>query len=148
MKANLIETKNEGFASSIVGQIGIPKLASVHHKTDKVYHRVRLLFENKLSDKIKLNYNVSTDWNSEDQEQNWVYSFTPEFEIGDKWETFVELFGFVKKDKISENVIDAGFAYYVSQNIKVGLSGGLGLNSESPNYFVAAGFSFRVRPKK
>ncbi|WP_170234218.1 transporter [Segetibacter aerophilus] len=148
LKLNFFETKNEAFSSSIVGQIGIPKFASPDHKIDKAYNRVRLLFENKLSEKLKLNYNVGSEWDSEDQEQNWMYSFTPEFEISDKWESYVEVYGFAKKGKTPEDVFDAGIAYFVSKNSKLDLSGGVGLNEESPHYFVAAGISFRFGGKK
>jgi len=144
LKVNIIETKNESFSASIVGQIGIPAFSSTEHRPDKAYNRVRLLFENKLSDKLNLNYNIGSDWDSEDQEQNWVYTFEPEFKIADKWETFVEAYGFFKKNKLPENIVDAGFAYYISNDVKLDLSGGLGLNENAPKYFVAAGYSFRL----
>ena len=147
MKVNIIETKNEAFSSSIVGQVGIANLASADHKTETPYHRVRLLFENKLSEKLKLNYNVGSDWDSEDQEQNWVYSFAPELELSEKWEAFVEVFGFVKNDKTPENLFDAGFSFFPIKSIKIDASGGVGLNSESPRYFAAVGFSFRIGSK-
>lgn len=148
VKLNFFETKNEAFSSSIMGQIGLPKIASADHRIDKAYSRVRLLFENKLSEKLKLNYNVGSEWDSQDHEQNWMFSFTPEFEISDKWESYVEVFGFAKKGKASEDVFDAGFAYFLSKNSKVDLSGGVGLNEEAPHYFVAAGFSLRLGAKK
>jgi hypothetical protein len=148
LKVNFFETKNEAFTSAIVGQVGIPTFATSAHKTDRAYHRVRLLFENKISDKFKLNYNVGSEWDSQEQEQNWVYTFAPELDITDRWETFIEVFGFAKKGKSPEEIVDAGFAYLLSKNTKVDVSGGVGLNSESPHYFVAAGFSFRVGGKK
>ena len=95
-----------------------------------------------------MNYNIGSDWDSENQEQNWVYTFTPEFELGDKWEAFVEVYGFIKKEELPECVFDAGVAYFVGKNFKLDLSAGRGLNHQSPDYFVAVGFSFRLGQKK
>jgi hypothetical protein len=148
VKVNVIETRNEGFSTSVVGQVGLPTVASSNHQLDKAYHRIRLLLENKITDKLRLNYNFGSDWDSEEQEQNWVYSFTPELEVADNFETFVEVFGYAKKGNTPENIFDAGFAYFPSKKTKLDLSAGVGLNSESPHYFVAAGFSFSVGGKK
>ncbi|HEX8460437.1 MAG TPA: transporter [Segetibacter sp.] len=147
VKAHVIETEGEKFSAAVVGQLGLPGIASPGYKLSKAYNRVRVLFENKISEKIKLAYNIGNDWDSENEEQNWVYSFTPEFEIGNKWETFVEVYGFFKKNKIPEEVFDAGFAYFLSDKTEVDLSGGVGLNQDSPKYFISAGFSFRLGSK-
>lgn len=148
LKLKLIETKDEKFTSSIVGQVGIPPLASTSHNPGHAYHRVRLLFDNKVTENLTLNYNVGSDWDSEDQEQNLVYSFAPELQIGDKWEAYVELFGYAKNNSHPENVFDADIAYYVSPDCKVDFTTGIGLSKEAPKYFLAAGFSFRLKPKK
>ncbi|MCW3079754.1 transporter [Segetibacter sp.] len=148
VKLALLESKNEKFSSAIMGQIGLPKVASADHQINKAYNRIRLLFENKLSEKLKLQYNVGSEWDSRDHQQNWMFSFTPEFDISEKWESFIEVFGFAQKGKAPEDVFDAGFAYFVSKNSKLDVSGGVGLNEESPHYFVAAGFSFRFGGKK
>jgi len=148
LKVDIIETKNENFSTSVVGQIGIPAFSSAGHKPDKAYNRVRLLVENKLSKKLKINYNIGSDWDSEDQEQNWVYVFDHEVEITDKLETFIEVYGFFKNKQVPENMVDGGFAYSISNHLRADLSGGLGLNHDSPKYFVAAGLSYQLKSNR
>jgi hypothetical protein len=147
-KLNFFESSSKKFSSSIVAHAGIPHFSSPDHKPEKAFHRIRLLFENEVSDKIKLTYNAGSDWDNEQQEQNWVYTISPEFELSKNCEAFVELYGFVKKGEKPEHIADGGISCFLSSNTKLDLSGGLGLNPQSPDYFLAAGLSFRLKPKK
>jgi hypothetical protein len=145
LKASVFENKKKNFSTSLFAQAGLSQVASDDHKSDHAYHRIRLLFENKLSDKVKLNYNIGSEWDSEEQEQNWVYTFAPEFDLSDKWTLSTEVYGFVKTGNIPENVIDIAVAYFVTKNIRLDLNAGTGLNAHANNYFLDAGFSFRIK---
>jgi hypothetical protein len=147
-KYNFFESSSKKFSSSIVAHAGIPTLSSSDHKPEKAFHRVRLLLEGEIWDKVRLTYNAGCDWDNEQQEQNWVYTFSPQFELSKSCEAFFELYGFAKQGEKPEHIADAGLAYYLSSNTKIDFNGGVGLNSQSPEYFIAAGFSFRLKPKK
>ena len=58
LKAALYQTKDSSFSFSIVGHVGVPKLTSDSHAAEKVFYRTRLLFENELTNKIKVNSNI------------------------------------------------------------------------------------------
>jgi hypothetical protein len=144
-KASIFETKDKKFCSSVKAQVGIPFLASSYHETDKAYHRVRLLIENQISDKFRISYNAGSDWDSQQQEQNWVYTFSPELELTDKIESFIEVYGHAREHSSPEHILDAGIGYYSSPAAKLDLSAGVGLTPNSPDYFLSFGISIQLK---
>lgn len=126
-------------------QVGMADLASDEFKTPYYYPRVRMLFKNKLTDKIDLSYNAGAEWSGESTTADWVYTFSPQFQVSDKVDVFVEEYGSFRKGQSPLHQLDAGLAYYLNNNVKWDLWGGVGLNEASPNYLVASGISFRLK---
>jgi hypothetical protein len=144
LKGNIFRAKDTSFTASIYGLIGFPRIASDDHQHNNTFYRVRLLFQNELSDKIKLIYNVGRDWDSEEKQQNWIYTISPQFQLSDKWEIFLEDFSYVQKGSKPEHYIDGGFAYFVSNNFSLDVDVGKGLSKKSAEYFMTAGVSFKL----
>lgn len=144
LKYNYFESANQKFASSFIGYIGIPILNSEDHDPGKAFHRLRLLFENKLMEQLKLEYNIGTEWNSEDQEQNWVFTFSPQAKLADRWTFYLEEFSYFQKNSLPQHHLQGGLAYIIGNNVQVDASGGFGLNTASPEYIISAGLSFRL----
>lgn len=145
LKFKLFELKDNKFSSSFLAHAGIPVLVSQDHDPEKVFHKIRMLFKNELSRKLKVEYNIGTDWNSEENIQNWVYTFSPSLDLSDHLNAFIEIYGYFKNHNIPEHDLAGGFAYIIGKNIQVDISGGIGLNQESPDYFVSAGFAFQLK---
>jgi hypothetical protein len=143
-KINFFESANQKFTSSFIGYIGIPVLNSEDHDPGKAFHRLRLLFENKLKEQLKLEYNIGTEWNSEEHEQNWVFTISPQAKLADRWTIYVEEFSYFHKNSLPQHHLQGGLAYIIGNNVQVDASGGLGLNSASPEYIINAGLSFRL----
>ncbi|TCJ13734.1 transporter [Flaviaesturariibacter flavus] len=144
IKAKICESKGARPAISFLTQVGIPKLASEAFRNTYASPRVRLLFENKLNEDWKLTYNVGPEWTGEDTEPQWRYTFSPEWKFGKHWEAFAEVYGHLQHAHEPEHVFDAGLAFYPGRNIKLDLSGGVGLSHAAPQNFVALGFSIRT----
>src|SRR5215218_1125763 len=144
-KLKLLESKGAIPQLSLLTHIGIPGLASEQFKRDKVFPRIRLLFQNKITDKIELGYNIGTEWEGFSSTPQWVYTFSPQFDIADKWELFIEVFGQLQKGEHPEHHIDGGVAYYINDNVKWDLWGGTGLSPHAMNYFVSTGISFQLK---
>lgn len=144
VKATLFQTKDTGFTVGLYSLIGLPQLASKDHRHKTVFYNARLLFENKLTERISLGYNVGRGWNDEQKQQNWMYALAPQFQLSDKWEVFVEEFGFLKKNSKPEHYIDGGFAYTISNHVKIDIYAGKGLGGEAADYFLTAGVSFKL----
>ncbi len=144
-KAKLTEEKGALPAMTFYTQIGIPNWASEDHQKEKVFPELRLLFENKITDKIKLTYNAGAEWQGEGGSPQWLYTIAPEFELGDKWEAFVETYAYLQQGQAAQHYIDGGFAFYPSKNVKLDLWGGKGLSKEATDFFFSTGISFRLK---
>jgi hypothetical protein len=144
-KINLLEQKRIVPQTSFYTQVGIPTLASKDHQTAHAIPHIRLLFENKLAEKVKLQYNVGADWNGEETAPQWLYTIAPEIELSGKWELFAEAFGYFQKGQAVQHHIDTGIAFYPNDHVKLDVYGGKGVSKEAPDYFISAGISFRVK---
>ncbi|MDQ3279412.1 MAG: transporter [Bacteroidota bacterium] len=145
LKAKLLEQKGALPATTFYTQIGIPNWASKDHQEEHLSPKFRLLFENKLTDKIKLTYNAGAEWKVEGAPPQWLYTLAPEVEISEKWDAFVETFAFLQSGQAPQHSIDGGFAYYATNNVKLDVWAGKGLSKEAPDYFIAGGISFRFK---
>lgn len=132
--------------TSLLVMAGIPTLASKSQQVAHVFPLVRLLMENKLTENLELDYNAGAEWNGESTHPRWIFSIEPQMMIGRKWQVFAEAYGRWQKGSGAEQVVDAGFGYYITRNIKLDFNAGKGLSKEAPDYFVATGISFRFRP--
>jgi Putative MetA-pathway of phenol degradation len=99
---------------------------------------------------IILRYNIGMEWKHFIEHPYYVYSFSPGFNITEKWFAYIELFGSFRRPKKydPENSIDLGIAYYVNDNLKIDASAGLGLSKRAYDNFYAVGISFRFRTSK
>lgn len=144
IKGRVFQTKDTSFIASLYGLAGLPRIASGDHQHQGTYYRIRLLLQNELSEKVKLIYNVGQDWDNEERQQNWIYAVAPQFQISDKWDLFLESFGYFQKSSKPEHYIDGGLAYYITNNMELDIDVGKGLGSKSADYFMTAGISFKL----
>lgn len=144
LKRSIFLTKDSGFSTSIVAHVGIPDLASKDYKADHAFHKIRLLFENTLTNKLTLNYNIGTDWNEEEQEQNWVYTFSPQYKISNTWKVFVEDYSFFQAHHKPEHYIDIGVMHHLSNNLQADVIARKGISQEASKYMIEMGLSFRL----
>ncbi len=146
LKANLIEGKEAIPQTSLYAQFGFPKLASKDLQVEHIFPELRLLFKNEISNKISLNYNLGAEWNGENTTPQWVYTLSPQFEISNKCEVFVEEYSYFQKGEKPQHQIDGGLAYFLGNNVMWDISAGTGLSREASDYFIETGISFRIKP--
>jgi hypothetical protein len=143
-KAHLAEEKGFLPNTSFLGEVGIPMLASKDHRADHVFPTLRFLFENSISKKITMHYNIGAEWDGDNSRPDWVYTIAPQFELSEKVSVFIEEYGLFHQAEKPEHYMDGGFDYNISKNVKFDLYAGVGLSSEASDYFIASGISFRV----
>lgn len=143
-KLSLWEEKGLLPKTAALAQVAFPKLASKYFQASKPAPEFRLAMQHTLSGKVGLGYNIGTEWDGESNIPAWIYTIGPGFNLGKNGYMYVELFGDFQKGREPDHNFDAGFAYYVSDNFKLDISSGFGL-SNSDQYYVALGFSFRFR---
>jgi hypothetical protein len=64
--------------------------------------------------------------------------------INDRFDSFVEYFGFYRKDGGgATHNFNGGFTFLLTDNLQLDINGGFGLNGRADDYFLGAGFAFR-----
>jgi len=147
-KAALWEEKKLRPKTSVIFHLGIPALASKSFRPDQLIPSFRFTMQHSLTENIGLGYNLGAEWDGYTSIPTWIYTLAPGFNLGEKWYAYVEAFGFILKNEPARHNLDAGIAYYLSNDLKVDISGGVGISEASPKNYVAVGFSFRCNTRK
>ncbi|MCB9056119.1 MAG: transporter [Chitinophagales bacterium] len=134
--------------TSLIFHAGLPKVARKEFQLMQWAPNFRFTMQHTLSNNIGLGYNIGAEWDGMSNTPYWVYTIAPGFNIGKNWYGYVEAFGSVRQNDKPQHGFDAGVACYFSDDTKIDLSGGVGLNKESFENYVAIGFSFRFNTKK
>ncbi len=147
-RTSLWEEKKWRPKTSFMAAVGIPALGSPAFRPDHLFPSFRFTFQNSLTDHIALGYNLGAEWDGYSGTPAWAYTFAPGFDIGEKWYAYIEVFGFMGKNESPQHNLDTGIAYYISNDLKVDLSGGIGISEASTGNYIAVGFSFRCNTRK
>ncbi|HUQ66516.1 MAG TPA: transporter [Flavitalea sp.] len=127
--------------------IGVPSLASSDYSIDGIPFQFRTLFNNNITSKFSVQYNVGVAWNETNNQKDnkqWMYSFNPTYEITDNFHVFVEEYAFLRNGTGAEHYFDGGLQYFFNKDLVVDVSGGVGLSNNSSDYFVKGGFAYRI----
>jgi hypothetical protein len=108
----------------------------------------RFTMQHSFTETISLGYNLGMEWERFGSAPAYVYTFAPGFSIGEKWYAYVEAFGAVWKDEDPEHSFDGGIAYYVTDNFKLDVSAGFGINKKAPDNYFGVGASIRFKTGK
>lgn len=146
-KISLFEEKHLLPKTSLIVHYDFGKWRSLEKET-KNGANFRFTFQNSITEKITLGYNAGMRWERLDEAPAYVYTFAPGISLSSKWYAYIELFGFAWKDDSPENSIDGGFAYTVTPNFKLDISGGFGITKKAPDNYIAIGASVRFKTVK
>jgi hypothetical protein len=120
-------------------------LGSTTFKTPFLSPNFRFTLQHTFTDRIALGYNLGAEWDGNGGSPDWIYTLAPGINLGERWYAYAEIFGSIRSLEKPLHGIDGGIAYYFNENCKIDFSGGKGLNEESVVYYVAVGFSFRIK---
>ena len=150
-KVNFVEEKGIIPRISLIGHAGFNRLSSKlsnAHFGSFFSPRLCFTFQNSLSERIAIGYNLGVEWADTNESPVWFYTFAPGFTLGEKWYAYTEAFGSFEKNEKAQHTFDIGVAYYLNDNTKFDLSGGVGIAGSIPNNYIAIGLSFRCNTKK
>jgi len=147
-KIALWEEKGLVPKTSVIFHIAPSNIGSKKFYTSKWAPNFIFTMQHTLSENIGLGYNLGFELDGESGSPFWVYTIAPGFNIGKSWYGYIEMFGALKKNEMPQHNLDAGIAYYFSDNTKIDLSSGVGLTDNATDWYGAMGFSFRFNTKK
>jgi hypothetical protein len=144
-KVNLAQENGIFPRTSFIGHLTLPGIAAAGLSVTHYAPAFRFTMEHSLSSKLKLSYNVGSEWNGETAEPTFIYTLSTGWAISDKIGSYVEVYGFAPQKQAADHRMDAGLTYLVRSNLQFDISGGFGLTSNAPDYYGALGFSFRLK---
>lgn len=146
VKLKLADEKKFWPQAALIGHINL-KTGSKAFEPSNTAADFRFTFSHTLSDKWSLSYNLGAEWNGETPEATFLYTLAVGYALTNKLGAFIESYSFFPESSKADNRMDGGFTYKVNSNFQLDISGGLGLSSNAPDYFVSTGLSFRILNK-
>jgi hypothetical protein len=139
-------TDEKGFKPEIafLGGLVLPFTANNNFKPKYSAANVRFAFSHTLSERFSLGYNLGAEWDGETAIPEYFYSIAAGIGFTDNLGMFVESFGMIPEEGVSEHLFDSGFTYRLLPNFQLDLSGGIGLNSNSTDNFISLGITYRL----
>ncbi len=142
-KLNFLKEKGIRPKTALIAHYDFRRLRTLYRGDSIDGANFRFAMQHTLSKTISLGYNIGMEWRRFGSPPDYIYTFSPSFNISEKLIAYIELFGFIWKNQNPENSIDGGFAYYITDNFKIDASSGFGLNKKAPDNFYSIGASFR-----
>ena len=99
--------------------------------------------QNDFNERSGIGYNVGAELHSNGSFEG-IYRVAPNVLIGKKGYAYVEVFGRFPASEFADHSYDAGFAYYLNDDVKLDISAGQSFLHPEDHY-VAIGLSFRLR---
>lgn len=99
--------------------------------------------QNTLKGSWGIGYNLGAEFHSNGGVEG-IVRVAPNVSLGEKGYAYVEFFGRLPKSNLSDTWVDGGLAYYISDDVKLDVSGGKSLQV-GKLWYVALGLSFRFK---
>ncbi|MEO8763650.1 MAG: transporter [Ginsengibacter sp.] len=131
--------------TSLLVHAGLPFLAAKSFKNFDVQPGVRFTFQNNLSQVVSWGYNAGIEWDGENSNPYYLYTFSNGINLSKSLYGFLELFGSLNKDELPRHNFDAGLSLSVSDDCKVDISSAIGLTKTAPDWSIAIGMSVRFK---
>jgi Putative MetA-pathway of phenol degradation len=147
-KLSLVEEKGLRPKTSLIAHLAIPQIGHPAFRIPKWAPNFRFTFQNSLSENAAIGYNLGAVWDGISPTPDWIYTFAPGLNVGEKGYAYVELYGSIRSHTSPQHSLAGGVAYYVSDNFKIDLSASYGLTEAATGHYIAIGFSFRAPVKK
>lgn len=131
--------------TSVISHYQVSNLNRDESERNSLPHSVAdivLTSQIEFNDTFGIGYNFGTEFHTNGNLEG-IYRIAPNVLLGKKGYAYVELFGrYPSAD--TDQWLDGGYAYYLSEHVKLDLSAGRSL-THGDDYYVALGISFRVQ---
>ena len=143
VKTHIIEQRGWIPETDILVDLIIP-LSNSDLQPAKLGNDILLLFQNDISPKTAINYNVGLIWDGFSDESLFTASICFNYLPTDKVGLFIEYFDFLRTKGAKEHGIDGGFTFLLWPMVQVDFSSGFSMVDQKLNYFISSGISFRI----
>lgn len=136
-KIHLLE-ENAGIPQiSVIGQVTLAN-GGKGFESDVSTKEMRLNFQNTISDRVSLGYNIGGIWAGSENTLG-LYSVVLGISIAPDLTFFLEPYGFIAKNTPKDGRFNTGLIYAASDKFQMDISAGNGLTKKAPDYFLSFG---------
>ncbi len=143
IKTHIIEQRGWIPETDILVDLIIP-LGNTDLQPDNLGHDVLLLFQNDLSPKTAINYNIGVIWDGFSTEELFTASFCFNYLPTDNVGLFIEYYDFLRRQGAKEHGLDGGFTFLLHPMVQADFSAGVSWISGNTNHFISTGISVRI----
>lgn len=137
IKQRIIEQHKFIPAISFVGYLSYGQIATKDFQNKEWAYQVKLAFENNLTDRLSLGYNVGVSNKFENLDLSAGLGYT----ITNKISFFMEYFSTISKSADEHNA-DLGVMYLITPRFQVDLACGHSIFAKAPRFFITFGTSY------
>lgn len=130
-------------AIGFIAHLHLPFLAGTDYKPQTTAANFLFAFSHTLNDKSNLSYNLGAEWGGDSSAMAYIYSTSYGYSITDRFGAYVEVYGNISENSISEQYYDTGVTYLIKRNIQLDATIGKGFK-KGQNVLLSAGISFRI----
>jgi hypothetical protein len=130
--------------TALLLMLGLPEIGNENFRPASVAPSFLLAMRNGLSSSLNLYYNIGAYWDGATPSGTGQYGLSLGASLSNSLSAFGELYGNLKTGAAPLHAADAGVALVVAPNFQLDLSGGAGITSNAPDYFISAGISLRL----
>jgi hypothetical protein len=142
IKTHIIQQNGWIPETDILADIILPLGSSALHP-EEIGHDILLLFQNDISSKFAVNYNVGLIWDGFSNQSQFTSSACFNYLPNDRLGTFIEYYNYLR-ETVKEHGVDGGFTFLLFPLIQADLSAGISRVNGVTNHFLSAGVSFRI----
>ncbi|RDC61693.1 transporter [Adhaeribacter pallidiroseus] len=162
--ATISEAKERGFdnvqigtkialveAKGVIPDIGVLASLSLpvglkEYRPPHAAPSIQMLFNSHFSDKVELQYNFGYRKHKEETDYlvQLLYSASAIVHLTENLQGFAEFQAFKTHQQAAENSIAGGFMFKLVPNLQFDILGGVGVSEKAPDYYTAAGVTWRV----
>jgi len=151
IRHNLLE--GGGKKPSLAYQVSakLPILSDGFKSDDKIMPQFMITSSLSLTSSLGITLNSGMDF-SDATSDSWIYIINFGYSLTDKSFTFIEMYGSqtvftVLNDDFAPK-FDAGFGYFISNDLQLDVLGGYALNNNFEEFFISVGLSWRLNHPK
>ncbi|GAB4333136.1 MAG: hypothetical protein OHK0038_09150 [Flammeovirgaceae bacterium] len=140
-------TKEKGWIPEIALMVNIllPFAGDKKYRPKNAGHETLLLFNNNLSARWALNYNLGAIWEGESSNAIWMYAICPSYIFSEKWAIFVEHYAYIPDNEEGEYGYDGGVVFFPKKNVQIDLAGGISQTKSNNYWYIGTGFSYNFK---
>lgn len=147
-KSRLVDAKGAIPNVSFIGHLSIPHISTDNLRETNYNTDFRFTFDNALSKKMSIGYNLGMRWEDENPLPFFQYTFALGYTFSNQWKAYIELFGDKPQNEAFELATSGGIYYYLRPNVMFDITAAYGLLNNNLNYYTALGVSFLIPIKK